>query len=86
MVWVQRPPIKADIRAKSAHLDKPLRGVVAVLAKAHEWAEPEFVYIAVMRLNVVADCRWLNNAALKAEYAQRVRKQLVPSDPHPTRR
>jgi hypothetical protein len=63
MVRVQRPPIKANIGTKTAHLDKPLRGVVAVLAKAHERAEPEFVYIAVMRLNVVADCRRLNNAA-----------------------
>ena len=52
-------------RAKPADLDKPLRGVVATFAGAHERAEPKFVNIAVMRLSVIADCRRLDNAALK---------------------
>jgi hypothetical protein len=83
MTGVQRPPIGADIGAKTARLDKPLRGVVAAFAETHERAEPEFVDIAVMRFNVVADCRRLDDAALEAEHAQRVREQLVPSGSAP---
>jgi hypothetical protein len=64
MARVERPAIETHIRAKPAGLDKPLRGVVATFAEAHEWAEPEFVDVAVVRLNVVADCRRLDNAPL----------------------
>ena len=64
MAGVQRPAIEADIRAKPAHLDKPLPGVVATFAEAHERAEPEFIDVAVMRLNVIADCRRLDDAPL----------------------
>jgi len=64
MARVEWPAIAAHIRTKPADLDKPLRGVVATFAEAHERAEPEFVDIAVVRLNVVADCRRFHNAAL----------------------
>jgi hypothetical protein len=83
MAGIQRPAIRADIGAKTARLDKPLRGVVATFAEAHEWAEPEFVDIAAMRLNVVADCRRLGYASFKAEHAQRVFAQLMPPDLRP---
>ena len=64
MAGVQRPAIEADIRAKPAHLDKSLAGVVAAFAEADERAEPEFVDVAVMRLNVIADYRRLYDAPL----------------------
>ena len=64
MAGVQRPPVWADIGAKTARLDKPLRGVVATFAEAHERTEPEFVDVAVVRLNMVADCCRLDYAAL----------------------
>jgi len=86
MAGVERPPIRADIGAKPARLGKPLRGVVTTFAKAHERAEPEFVDISMMWLDVIADCRWLNDAALKTELAQRMFEQLVPPNPGPTSR
>ena len=64
MARVERPAIEAHIRAKPADLDKPLPGVVATFAEAHERAEPEFVDVAVMRLNVIADCCRLDDAPL----------------------
>jgi hypothetical protein len=64
MARVERPAIEAHARAKPADLDKPLRGVVATFAEAYERAEPEFVDVAVVRLNVVADCRRLDDALL----------------------
>ena len=64
MARVERPAIEAHIRAKPADLDKPLPGVVATFAEAHERAEPEFVDVAVVRLNVVADCCRLDNVPL----------------------
>jgi hypothetical protein len=72
MAGVQRPPIRADIRTKSVHLGEPLAGIMTALAEAHERAEPKFVHVAMMRLDVIADCRRLDEAALKAEFAQRV--------------
>jgi hypothetical protein len=39
------------------------------LAKWLERAKPELIDVAVMRLNVVADLRRRNNAALQAEFA-----------------
>ena len=85
MARVERPTIEAHIRAKPADLGKPLRGVVATFAEAHERAEPEFVDVAVVRLNMVADCRRLDDAPLQAERTQRVFKKLVLSNPSPTR-
>jgi hypothetical protein len=82
---VERPAIETHIRAKPADLDKALRGVVATSAEAHERAEPEFVDVAVVRLDVVANCRRLDDAPLQAERAQRMFKKLVPSNPSPTR-
>jgi hypothetical protein len=83
MTRVHKPAIEVNIRAKPARLDKPLRRVVATLAKTHKWTEPEFVDVAVVRLDVIADCRRLDDAALGAEDAQRMFKKLVPPDPRP---
>src|SRR5262245_29415222 len=67
-------------------LDKPLRAVVTLLAKRLERAEPEFIDVAVMRLNVIADRRRCDDAALCAILTQRVLEQLVPSDSSPASR
>ena len=64
-------------------LGEPLAGIVATFAEAHERAEPKFVHVAMMRLDVIADCRSLDDAALEAEHAQRVFEQLVPPNPRP---
>jgi hypothetical protein len=83
MTRVQRPPIKADIGAETARLDEPLRRVVTWLAERLERAEPEFVDVAAMWLDVIADGRRRDDAALEAERTQRMLEQLVPSNPSP---
>jgi hypothetical protein len=86
MPRIDRPPIKANIGAETAWLDKPLGTIVATLAQALKRAEPEFVDIAVMWLDVIADFRRLDDAALCAILAQRMFTQLVPPDPRPASR
>jgi hypothetical protein len=86
MVRVERPSIQADIGAEPVQLDKSLRGVVTFLAKRLERAEPEFVDIALMRLDVITDLRRRDNALLQAILAKRMREQLVPPDPRPAPR
>jgi hypothetical protein len=85
MARVKRPAIEAYIRAKPADLDNSLRGVVTMFAEAYERAEPKLVDVAVVRLNVIADCRRLDDAPLQAERAQRMFLKLVLSNPSPTR-
>jgi predicted metal-dependent HD superfamily phosphohydrolase len=86
MARVQGPSIEADIGAETARLDVPLRTIVAVLAQALKRAKPELIDIAVMWLDVIADCRRLDNAALRAILTQRMLEQLVLPDPGPTSR
>jgi predicted metal-dependent HD superfamily phosphohydrolase len=64
-------------------LDEPLRGVVTFLAERVEGAEPEFVDVAVMWLNVIADRRRRDDGALQAIFAKRMLEQLVLPDPGP---
>ena len=64
MKRVERPAVEPNIGAKAAQLDKPLRRVVTMFAEAHERAEPEFVDVTVVRLNMVTDCPWLDDAPL----------------------
>jgi len=77
MVRVQRHAIKADIGAETVRLDKPLSAVVATLAEALERTKPEFVDVAVMRLDVIADCRRLDEAALEANRTAGVRAAVA---------
>lgn len=86
MARVQRPPIQADIGAEAMLLHELLRGVVTFLAKRLEGAEPELVDVAVMWLDVVADCRRRDNAALQAKLTKRVFEQLMFPDPGPASR
>jgi hypothetical protein len=64
MTRVQRPPIQTDVGAEAVEFDEPLGGVVTFLAKRLEGAKPEFVDVAVMWLDVIADCRWRDDGAL----------------------
>jgi hypothetical protein len=69
MARVERPAIQAHIRAKTADLDEPLPGVVTTFAETHKRTEPEFINVTAVRLNMVADCRRLDDAPLQAERA-----------------
>ena len=82
---IGRPTISVNAGTETVQFVHPLGGVVARLAEALERTEPEPITIAVMRLDVVADLRWRDDAALEAELAQRLLEQLVPADPSPTR-
>jgi hypothetical protein len=73
MARVERPAVQANVGAEAARLDEPLRGVVATLAQAHERAEPELVDVAMMRFDVIADCRRRDDGALEAVRAHRMR-------------
>src|SRR5262249_9795862 len=81
MIRVEGPPINGNIGTKPARLHKPLRTVVTSLAERLERAEPEFIDVAVMWLDVVADFRRRGETALETESTQRTFAQLVPSDP-----
>ena len=67
---VQRPAIETNIGAETARLDEPLSPVVAALAQALERTKPEFVDVAVMWLDVIADFRRRDDAELEAERTQ----------------
>jgi hypothetical protein len=73
MARVERPAVQANVVAEAARLDEPLRGVVATLGQAHERAEPELVDVAMMRFDVIADCRRRDDGALEAVRAHRMR-------------
>src|SRR5215472_14729058 len=85
MARVQRPPIEANIGAETARLNEPLRRDVASLAQALERTQPEFVDVAVMWLDVIADFCRRDDAAFEAERAQGVFTQRVASDSSPER-
>jgi hypothetical protein len=55
MIWIELPAIEANIGSEPVELNESLRAAVAVLAEAHERAEPEFVGIAAMWLNVITN-------------------------------
>jgi hypothetical protein len=86
MARVQRPPVQANVGAEAVDLDEPLRRVVTVLAERLKRAKPELVDIAMMWLDVVADCRWRDDGALQAIFTKRVFEQLVLPDPGPPSR
>ena len=74
MIRVERQTIQSDIGAKTARLDESLGAVMTSLAERLEWTEPEFVDIATTRLDMVADRRWPDDAALQAILTKRVFK------------
>jgi hypothetical protein len=57
MIRVERIPVKPDVRTVAALLDQPLCAVVTVFAERLQLTGPELVDIAVVRLDVIADCR-----------------------------
>ena len=66
MARVERQSVKANIRTIATRLDEALRAVMTLLAQALKRAKPEVIDIAVMRLNVIADRRRCDDAALCA--------------------
>jgi hypothetical protein len=69
MPRVERPPIESDIGTVTAGLYEALRGIMTAFAQTLKWPAPEFVAVAMMRLDVIADGRRLNNASLRAIFA-----------------
>jgi hypothetical protein len=53
MARVERQAVKADIWAEAVELNKPLRAVMTLLAQALKRANPEFIDVAMVRLDVV---------------------------------
>jgi hypothetical protein len=86
MARVQRQAIQADIGAETVLLDEPFRGVVTFLAKRLERAKPELVDVAMVWLDVIADCRRRDDGALQAIFTKRMFEQLVLPDPGPASR
>src|SRR5262245_49454966 len=70
MPRIERAPIQADIGAEAVRLDEPLRGVVAPLAQALECAKPEFVDVAMMRFDGIADFCRRDDTAFETERAR----------------
>ena len=83
MARIERPTIDADVRPVPALLDEPLRRVVTPLAQALKWPQPEPICVAMVRLNVIADCRGRDDATFEAVLAQGMLEQLVPSNSSP---
>ena len=54
---------------------------LSAFAKAHEWAQPEFIEVAAMRLDVIVDRPWLDDAALKAPLSPNVDRYLGGCSP-----
>jgi hypothetical protein len=76
----------ASLSGATVRLNEPLRGVVAAFAETLERTKPEFIDVAVMWLDVIADFCRRDDAALRAILTQRMLEQLVPSDSSPASR
>jgi hypothetical protein len=86
MTRVERPAIKSDIGTIAVQLDVALGAVMAALAERLKWPAPEFVDVTMMRLDVIADSRGLDDASLSAVLAQRMLLQLMSTNSLPARR
>jgi hypothetical protein len=86
MAPIEWPAVESNIGTVPTDLDVALGAIVTPLAQRLKWPVPELVEIAMMRLDVIADRRWFDNARLGAVFAERVLAQLVLADSHPTRR
>jgi hypothetical protein len=58
---------------------------MTLLAQALKRAKPEFIDVAMVRLDMITDGRWRDDAALQATI-KRVFEQLVLPDPYPASR
>src|SRR5215467_11190291 len=80
MARVERPTVQPNLRPVPALLHVSLRRVVALLAERLKRPQPKLVHVAMMRLDVIADFRRSDDAALETELAQWVHEKLMPSD------
>ena len=76
MVRVGRRAVLADRRARAIGAIEP---VVAVGAQAAELAEPERCEVASVRLDMVSDGRWRDEAGLQAKPTQWLDHELMRS-------
>jgi hypothetical protein len=76
MLWISRPAILTDVRAKAALFGVLLAGLVAVLAQRLQLAEPERIPVTTMGLDVVGDESWDDEALLQTMRAQRMGAKL----------
>src|SRR5436190_8248207 len=83
---VQRPTIEPDVGTITARLHETLGAIVARLTEALKRTKPKLVDVAVMWLDVIADCRWRDDSALQAILTKRVFEQLMFPDPGPASR
>jgi hypothetical protein len=82
---IQWPAVEADVAPIADRLDVVLGRHMAVLTERLSLAEPELVEVAAVRLDVIADRRRRDDAALHAELAQRVLLQLMLANTMPAR-
>ncbi len=85
MPRIQRPAVEADVAPIAARLDVVLCRHVTVLAQRLQFAKPELVDVAAVRVDVIADRCCRDDAALHAELAQRMLLQLVLTQAVPAR-
>ena len=63
MVRIERPAVEASIETIAVPLDLPLRHQMTIEAERLELAGPELGNVALVRLNVIADCCRRDNGA-----------------------
>ena len=93
MLRVHGPAIAADFQAMAKTVLTPdvgqlsglLAAVVAVEAEALQLTQPEQVHIATMRLDVIGNARWLDQAVCGAHPAERLLCELSLGDLLPPR-
>jgi hypothetical protein len=85
MIWVKWVAVEPDVAAVTIQLNLTLGAVVTAFAQRLQLAQPEFIEIAMVRLDMVDDGGQLDQAALRAEFAQRVFLQLVAAEATPAR-
>jgi hypothetical protein len=84
MPRIEGPSIKANVRTKATELDEPLCVVVTHFAQALKRPQPKCIHVPMVRLEVIADGRRGDDAALGTIFTQRVLKKLMPANPRPT--
>ena len=70
---IKRPAVQPDVRPVAALLERTASGSHGnACTQAHERPEPKFIRVTMVRFDVIADRRRLDDAAFEAERAQRV--------------
>jgi hypothetical protein len=86
MPRVERPTIEPDIAPVTMQLKLLLSAIMATLAKRLQLTREKFHAVAMMRLDVIDNLSRHNFTCLRAELAQWMFAQLVPTNFLPARR